>query len=149
MAAAEHAERTGKLWAQPRDGSANRAYIGDMARDNRTAGAQRESSLMFLFRWLGGWSILVAVIALVNDVTHSYQSGAKLTFASLGKDWYALSPSTLNGLQAGIERYVHPVLWDPAMLTILKTPAFVVFGVLGLALYGIGLRRRGTNIFAN
>jgi hypothetical protein len=104
---------------------------------------------MFLLRWLGGWSILVAIIALVNDITHAYQTGANLSFASLGKDWYALSPSSLNALQAGIERHVHPALWDPALLTVLRSPAFAVFGVLGLLLYGLGLRRRGTNIFAN
>ncbi len=104
---------------------------------------------MFLLRIIGGWSILVAIIALVNDVTQSYQSGAKLAFASLGKDWYALSPGTLNVLQAGIERHVHPMLWDPGMLTVLRTPAFAVFGVLGVVLYGLGLRRRRTNIFAN
>jgi hypothetical protein len=104
---------------------------------------------MFLFRWLGGWAILVAIIALVNDVTHTYQAGARLAFASLGKDWYALSPATLNALQAGVERHVHPALWDPVLLGVLKTPAFLVFGGLGVVLYGIGLRRRGTNIFAN
>jgi hypothetical protein len=111
--------------------------------------AQEGPDPMFLFRWLGGWSILLAIIAVVNDVTQSYQSGAKLVFASLGKDWYVISPTSLNALQAGIERHVHPVLWDPAMLTILKSPAFVVFAVLGVLLYALGLRRRGTNIFAN
>ncbi len=104
---------------------------------------------MFLLRWIGGWSLLVAIIALVNDVTHSYQSGAKLVFASLGKDWSALSPATLNALQAGVERLVHPALWDPVLMSVLKTPAFAVFGVLGLVLYGFGLYRRRVNIFAN
>ncbi len=104
---------------------------------------------MFLFRWLGGWSILVGIIALVNDVTQSYQSGAKLAFASLGKDWSALSPSSLGALQAGIEGHVHPALWDPVLLTALKTPAFAVFGVLGVLLYGFGLYRRRVNVFAN
>ncbi len=104
---------------------------------------------MFLFRWVGGWSLLVAMIALVNDITHAYQSGAKLAFASLGKDWTALSPATLNAVQAGVERNLHPALWDPVLLSALKTPAFAVFGVLGLLLYGFGLYRRRVNIFAN
>ena len=104
---------------------------------------------MFLFRLVGGWSILVAIIALVSDATHAYQAGARLSFASLGKDWYALSPATLSQLQAGIERHVHPLLWDPVLLAVLKMPAFAVFAVLGVALYILGLRRRRTNIFAN
>lgn len=104
---------------------------------------------MFLLRIFGGWVILAAVIALVNDVTHAYQTGAKMSFASLGKDWYALSPASLNQLQAGIERHVHPILWDPGILTLLRLPAFGVLGVFGIALYALGLRRRRTTIFAN
>jgi hypothetical protein len=131
----------------PGDASARRAYICLTAR--RTPAQATRKSSMFLFRWLGGWAILVAIIALVSDLTHADQPGIALTFSSLGKDWYAFSPSTLNALQAGIERHVHPALWDPLALTILKTPAFAVFGVLGVLLYAVGLRRRRTNIFAN
>jgi len=105
--------------------------------------------MLFLLRIIGGWAILLAVIALVNDLTHSYQTGAKFAFASLGKDWYAVSPATLNSLQAGIERHVAPILWDPVMLAVLKAPAFAVFGILGVLLYLAGLRRRRLNIYAN
>ena len=105
--------------------------------------------MMFLLRILGGWAILAALIALVNDVTRSYQTGAKLAFASLGKDWNSLSPSSLNLLQAGIERHVAPVLWDPVILTVLRAPAFAVIAVLGVLLYLAGMRRRRQNIYAN
>ena len=104
---------------------------------------------MILLRILGGWAILAAVIALVNDVTHAYETGTKFAFASLGKDWDLVSPTSLNLLQAGIERHVAPVLWDPVLLTVLKAPAFAVFGVIGVLLYVAGLRRRRVNIYAN
>lgn len=104
---------------------------------------------MFMLRLLGGWAILTAIVALVYDLTHSYQTDAKFVFASLGKDWYAISPSTLNLLQASVERHMHPILWDPVLLSLLKAPATGVFAVLGVGLYAIGLRRRRTNIFAN
>ena len=50
-------------------------------------------------------------------------------FASLGKDWEAISPSSLNALQTGIERHVAKALWDPLVLGLLKTPAFAAFAV--------------------
>jgi hypothetical protein len=108
-----------------------------------------EAVLRFLLRLLGGWAILTAVVAVVNDLTMTYRTGAGLAFASLGKDWYLVSPGTLNALQAGIERHVHRLLWDPVMLTLLKAPAFVVLAGLGILLYGLGLWRRRVSVFAN
>jgi len=105
--------------------------------------------VLFVMRILGGWAILAATIALVSDLTTSGQTGAKLAFSSLGKDWYAVSPSSLDMLQASIERHVARVFWDPVFLTLLKVPAFAVFGVLGIGLYFFGLRRRRVNIYAN
>ena len=102
-----------------------------------------------IFRILGGWLLIVAIVVLVNDVTRGFQGGGALRVSSLGKTWYALSPGTLNQLQAGIERHVHTALWDPLMLTVLKLPAFAVFLALGAAIYALGLRRAGTNIYAN
>ena len=104
---------------------------------------------MIFLRILGGWAVLAAVIAVVNDATRSYETGAKFSFASFGKDWYLINPGSLNALQAGIEKHVTPVLWDPVLLTLLKAPAFAVFGVLGILLYFAGLRRRRLNIYAN
>ena len=105
--------------------------------------------MLFLLRIIGGWAILAAVIALVDDVTRSYQTGAKLAFASVGKDWAILSPSSLAALQAGVERHVSRALWDPVILSALKAPAFAVFAVVGIALYLVSLRRRRLNIYAN
>ena len=104
---------------------------------------------MFLLRLIGGWCILAAVVALVNDLTLSYQTGAKLTFASLGKDWEAFGAQSLTLVQAAIEKHVARGLWDPAIVTLLKAPAFGAFAVLGVLLYLVGLRRRKLNIYAN
>ncbi len=105
--------------------------------------------MLFILRLFGGWSILAAAIALTYDITAAYQTGAKLVFASLGKDWEAISPSSLNALQTGIERHVARALWDPLVLGILKTPAFAAFAVFGVLLYILGMRRSRTNIYAN
>jgi hypothetical protein len=104
---------------------------------------------MALFRIIGGWILLAAIIALVADVTQAYQTGAKMSFASLGKEWSVLSPASLDLVQTSIEWHLHPLLWDPGLMLLLKLPAFAVLGAAGIALYAVGLRRRGTNIFAN
>src|SRR5450432_1706730 len=44
----------------------------------------RSHGMMIALRILGGFAIIAAVIALVNDVTHSFDTGAKFAFASLG-----------------------------------------------------------------
>ncbi len=102
---------------------------------------------MVLLRILGGWSLIIAIMALVYDLTLLTQGIYRLT--SVGRHWFALSPSTLNLSQAGIERHVHPYLWNPVLTSVLTTPAFLVFGLLGIALYAIGRRRPAVNIFAN
>ena len=104
---------------------------------------------MFLLRIIGGWILLAAIIALVNDVTYSYETGGKLAFSSLGKDWDVLSSASRNAFETGIERHLTPLLWDPVILTVLKAPAFAALGVLGVLLYLAGLRRRRLNIYAN
>ena len=105
--------------------------------------------MMFLLRILGGWFVIAAIIALVNDVTVSYQTGAKLTFASLGKDWEMFGRGSFELVQAGIEKHVSHGLWDPVLLTVLKAPAFGVLAAIGVLIYVIGLRRRRLNIYAN
>jgi hypothetical protein len=148
-----HGPSTRLLWGQGGDGAEAARYIEVWVRRVElpvpSGAGDLEALVMFVFRVLGGWAILLSIISVVHDATQSYQSGAPFAFASLGKTVYGVSHSALANLQAGIERYVHPMLWDPFALTILKTPAFAVFAVVGVVLYGIGLRRRGTNIFAN
>jgi len=104
--------------------------------------------MMFLLRIIGGWFLIAAVIAFVNDLTVSYQTGAKLSFASLGKDWETFARGSFEFVKAGVESRAHR-LWDPVLLSILKAPAFGVFLVVGIVVYAIGLRRRRTDIYAN
>jgi len=41
--------------------------------------------MMIALRVIGGFVIIAAIIALVNDVTHSYETGAKFTFGIEGQ----------------------------------------------------------------
>jgi hypothetical protein len=112
------------------------------------AGCGTEIMRAFI-RFLSSLALVAALIALTNDLTHSWETGASVTFASLGKNWFAVSPGTLNLLQTVLERHVAKLLWDPVMLTLLHVPAFAAFAALALALFALTIRRRRVNIFAN
>jgi hypothetical protein len=104
---------------------------------------------MFFLRLLGTWSLIVAIVALVADVTRSLALGGAITFTTLGKQWFDLGRGSLNAFQAALERYIHPLAWDPVATSVLQTPTWVVFATLGLLLYLAGRRRERVNIFAN
>jgi hypothetical protein len=51
---------------------------------------------------------------------------------ALGEMWFKIHPSSLNGAQAGIQRYVAPWLWEPVITTLLLWPGYLVFGIPGV-----------------
>jgi hypothetical protein len=92
-----------------------------------------------------GWIIFLAgVSVLVRDVL-VWIDTKQWAPISLGQLWFDLSRSSLNLVQAVVQRYIHPFLWDPIIVTILLCWAFavlMVFGLLILALSGRRARRR-------
>ena len=97
--------------------------------------------LRFLSRFIGLWCLAGALVALVVDGAKTIAAGSVVT-TPLGLLWFQVSPASLNAAQAGIQRNVHPFLWDPVIQTILQAPSFVVFGVLGILLMLAGRRKR-------
>lgn len=63
-----------------------------------------------------------------------------------GEIWFALSPDTLNLMQAVVQRYISPALWDPTIVSLLQLPAVALFGLLtafaAVLLYGTALLKR-------
>jgi hypothetical protein len=96
---------------------------------------------MFIIRWLGLLLLILALLALGWDINHAVQTH-QFRLVAAGELWYALSPASLNGAQAGIQRYLLPYLWDPILQTVLTWPAVLVLGVPGLLLYLLARRRR-------
>ena len=68
------------------------------------------------------------------------QTGRFIPLA-LGQMWFNIDPPSLNLLQAVIERYVWPPLWDPVVLTVLRWPAWAVLGLPALILLVLPIRR--------
>ena len=46
-----------------------------------------------------------------------------------------MSAASLNLVQAVVQRYLLPALWDPVLVTLLLLPAWIVVGVPGLLFY--------------
>ncbi len=81
-----------------------------------------------------GWLLLVCTLAVLGrDLLASISEG-NVAVVSLGELWFGISRSSLNTLQAGIERHVSVWLWDSVIFPMLKIWAFAYFLVPGLAL---------------
>tara|TARA_R100001163_G_scaffold9392_1_gene9025 strand:+ start:157 stop:474 length:318 start_codon:yes stop_codon:yes gene_type:complete len=63
----------------------------------------------------------------------------------LGELWYNLNPQGINLMQAVIQRYLTPVLWDPIILTVLLWPAWLVFIVPGVVFLLLFRKRRSAD----
>jgi hypothetical protein len=91
-------------------------------------------------RYLAWILIALGLGVFAYDVWVFLDSGAvKLT--ALGQLWYSLHPGSLNLVQAVIERYVHPFLWDPVIISVLLAPASAIFVAIGIVL-ALAFRKR-------
>ncbi|MCA3278506.1 MAG: hypothetical protein ING10_04460 [Roseomonas sp.] len=62
----------------------------------------------------------------------------------LGAVLFRLDPGILNLVQAVVQRYLLPMLWDDVLLPVLEAPAFVAPAVLGSGFALLGwMRARG------
>ena len=93
--------------------------------------------------WAGWILIALAVAALLLDAYETYVSGSFAPLAA-GELWYRLDRGSLGLIQAVVQRYIWPWLWDPAIVTLLTWPAFVVLGVPGALLAILCRKRRGS-----
>ena len=84
--------------------------------------------------FLAGASVLVRDVFVWIDTKHWAP-------IALGQLWFDLTRSSLNLVQAVVQRYIHPFLWDPIIVTILLCWAFAVLMVLGLLMLAIFGRR--------
>jgi hypothetical protein len=91
-----------------------------------------------------GWVFFLAGLAvLVRDVLVWIDTKRWAPIA-LGQLWFDLDRSSLNLVQAVVQRYIHPFLWDPIIVTILLCWAFAVLMVLGLVILALSGRRGRT-----
>ncbi|MDA7983543.1 MAG: hypothetical protein MPK06_08060 [Alphaproteobacteria bacterium] len=75
---------------------------------------------------------LVVLLALTAWLLLWGQRSFENALVPLGQVWYAVSPGTLNGAQAGIERYVSEGLWTLIFGMLQAPAALVTLGLSGL-----------------
>ena len=88
---------------------------------------------MIVGRMIGWIALLAGAAVLVRDVLVLIDTKHWMPIA-LGQLWYDLNRSSLNLLQAVTQRYIHPFLWDPIIVSVLLCWAFAVLIFLGVLL---------------
>jgi hypothetical protein len=92
---------------------------------------------------IAGWLLIALALLLLGvEVVASLEAGAYQGLA-LGLVWFRIDPGSLNLIQAVTQRFLHPAIWDPAAITVLQWPGWLVFGVPGILLVVLFRRRRG------
>lgn len=93
-------------------------------------------------------SSAAAFAALVVDGTRSL-AASQLILVSFGEACELAFPHRLDFLQAQIEREIHPLLWDPLILFLLKWPSWLVLALLGLLFFRLSREPRAQIGFSN
>ncbi len=99
--------------------------------------------IRILIKFSGYVLLTLAVVSAILDITRSI-ADSMLVFKPLGQDWHDISPSTLEAAQAGIQREVHPWLWEGIIQNILLLPTWSVLGFLALLLIFLGRKRKAS-----
>ena len=104
---------------------------------------------MAVLRFLASLFLLIAVVALVSDVTRAGEGDGTFAASSIAKHWAAVAPGSLQSAKAIVSRTTHPLVWDTLVASVIDVPAFVLFGVLALLCGIAGRRRERLDIFVN
>jgi hypothetical protein len=96
---------------------------------------------MIIWRIIGWILFFAGLSVLARDALAWFHTKVWMPIA-LGQLWYELDHSSLNLVQAVIQRYVSPFLWDRIIVNILLCWAFAVLIGLG-ALILLLARKRG------
>ena len=88
-------------------------------------------------RILGFLLMAAGFVAAVMDGARSLAASG-LAYAKLGETAFRILGERFLLVQPAIERHVHPLLWDPVLLTLLLAPTSLLLLGLGLALHWLG-----------
>lgn len=105
---------------------------------------------MAVLRFISSLLLLVAVVALVSDLTHM-QTGATRGFqpTTIARQWQEFAPASQQSAKALVGRATHPRVWSWGVAPVIRTPVFALFGFLALVVGYLGRRRRSIEIYTN
>jgi hypothetical protein len=102
---------------------------------------------MKVSRVLAWLFLLLAMMCAGAEIVRSLEASAWEPLA-FGYLWFMVDPGSLNFSQAIIQRYVHPTLWDPVIVTVLQWPMWLVLGIPGVILWLFSRRKKQRRWFA-
>ncbi len=113
--------------------------------DTKIAAPRRRAGIGRWFGILGLILLALALAALIYELLTGLNAGGYRPIAA-GELWFRLHATSLNLCQAVIQRYVHPMVWDPVVIGVLQWPAWSILGAPGallVALFGPWNPRKG------
>lgn len=96
-----------------------------------------EAGVRFFVRMLGYLVVAAGFVVLLTDGARSIANSA-WQFTPLGEALAMLLRDRFLLLQPAIERNLHPLLWDPVLLTLMRAPLSLVALLLGFLLFRLG-----------
>ena len=91
---------------------------------------------------LVGWIFVLGGLTVAVREGMKWQETGELALESGGQLWFTLHADSINVMQAVVQRFAAPEIWDPGIQTILTWPALPTLLVPGLILLGLFRRRR-------
>jgi hypothetical protein len=98
--------------------------------------------LALIARIIGLLLLLTAFAVLGHDLLAWRENGAFAPTAT-GQLWNYVHNASLSAIQEAVQRYIAPGLWNPVMVTGLKSWVVPVLAVPGLVLAWAFRKRRG------
>lgn len=106
-----------------------------------------ESFGRLALRFLAYLLLLVAVVALVADVTPALNGAFRAT--PFAEHIAELAPQSLAAAEKAVSETAPPWIWHYGVGALISLPTFLLFGVAGGWAAYAGRRRRQIDIFAN
>lgn len=105
---------------------------------------------MIVIRLIAWLLLLATLVAVGAELVASLQAGQWTPLAA-GELWFKTHTESLNLSQAVIQRYIHPAVWDPGVVTVLLWPVWAVTLIPAVLFLLIGrrrpARRRGRRLY--
>lgn len=107
------------------------------------------SGFQALLRIMARPLLIAAVVAVAYDGSRTLAGGSGIVVTSLAEHWIHFFPATYEAAKTVLATRVHPQAWELALAPVLRLPAWLVAGALGLLLAWLGKRRKEVAIFIN
>ena len=84
-----------------------------------------------------GWLLATAAVVAVAYELLKFAETGSYRLIPVGELWFETSVTSLNLMQAVVQRYLHPFLWDPIIAGVLQWPAWSLLGAPAAVLVSI------------